>query len=216
MVRLVFATSIEVYSASSIIFIFSYRAERDTEYQHSRKPWPLAAIPPMIKSLSLIVCIFSFSFCKGQNDSLEFSFDTIYSMHNSSLDCSVRFKIKSNFSRSIQVEDSLTTRDMFCLELSPARIEIQKLDSNCYETRSPDCDPIFGYFERRIPIKTIDPNEVLQYLLSITDYLHKRVNNFTERKVTAFLGNYRLRFHLNYRIGNNWKTVSSKWYYLNF
>jgi len=34
MVRLVFATSIEVYSASAIIFIFSYRAERGTEYQH--------------------------------------------------------------------------------------------------------------------------------------------------------------------------------------
>src|SRR5258705_1756352 len=28
----------EVYSASAILFIFSYRAERDTEYQRNRKP----------------------------------------------------------------------------------------------------------------------------------------------------------------------------------
>src|SRR5436190_1199899 len=34
----------EVYSASAFLFIFSYRAGRDTEYQHSRKPLPLAAI----------------------------------------------------------------------------------------------------------------------------------------------------------------------------
>ena len=27
-----------------ILFIFNYRAGRDTEYQHSRKPWPLCAI----------------------------------------------------------------------------------------------------------------------------------------------------------------------------
>jgi hypothetical protein len=33
-----FVTSIEVYSASAFLFIFSYRAGRNTEYQHSRKP----------------------------------------------------------------------------------------------------------------------------------------------------------------------------------
>jgi hypothetical protein len=42
MARLFFATSTKVYSASAFLFIFSNRAGRDTEYQHSRKPWPLA------------------------------------------------------------------------------------------------------------------------------------------------------------------------------
>jgi hypothetical protein len=48
MVRLFFAMSTEVYSASAILFIFSYRAGRDTEYQprrwRGRKPWTLLAI----------------------------------------------------------------------------------------------------------------------------------------------------------------------------
>jgi len=44
MVRLFFVASFEVYSASAFLFIFSCRAGRNTEYQHSRKPWPLADI----------------------------------------------------------------------------------------------------------------------------------------------------------------------------
>jgi hypothetical protein len=39
MVRFFFETSFEIYSGLAFLFIFSYRARRNTEYQHSRKPW---------------------------------------------------------------------------------------------------------------------------------------------------------------------------------
>ncbi len=57
MVRLFPPTSIEVYSASAFLFIFIYLAGRDTEYQHSRKPWTLAVMYIMqLKSYQIKIC----------------------------------------------------------------------------------------------------------------------------------------------------------------
>src|SRR5258705_8485984 len=54
----------EVYSASAFLFIFSYRAGRDTEYQHSRKPWPLyASLRQALISITTFLALTFFTKC---------------------------------------------------------------------------------------------------------------------------------------------------------
>lgn len=128
------------------------------------------------------------------------------------LECS----ITSHFKEDITVSDSLYEWRMFCLFLSPVRIEVEVLDSSCYRNRNPDCDPAYDSFERKDPVKVVKPNGKVEYRIRIDPQFIRRVNNMKEKKIIGFFGAYRLRVAIDYRISEKSRTSASRWMYIDF
>ena len=88
---------------------------------------------------------------------------------------------------------------------------LEKLEDKCYETRKPDCAPLYP------------PPEINRRLLFVNDTLNGRFNVKTFHSITKlngefkFLGSYRYKIEVAYALENgNHRFASTEWFYLDF
>src|ERR1044072_7042687 len=129
---------------------------------------------PIMRRVSLaIVCLISTISCWSQKDSLIFDISVTPSEDKSIPEFCLNLQIKSNYKQDLAVPDSINEVLVFCPDLSPLSIEIQKLDSNCYVSHPPDCDPGSDFFERNHRTRILKQNDILKYRFRIDTHFER-------------------------------------------